>query len=472
MQSTDELPAVERCVGEFFAAPPLSARPATVLVAYSGGPDSTALAVALARHAGATGITLELAYLDHGMREGPERERELAFVQERAAAWGCPIHVERIPEGQLRRNAAAENRSIEDVCRRERYRFLHRVANAVCASWIAVAHTRDDQHETLIMRFLQGSGPGGLGGMPERSGSVIRPLLGVTREHVHAYLLERNEPYSIDSTNTDEAYLRNRIRHRVLPALREAIPGYEAGLSAVAGKMADVHSHLERQAEALLAPGDTHEPGIPVERYLAADAAVRSEAAYLLADRAGAASGARIPHRFIRTIAHLDGRKAIRGGTVAAGHGLEFRVDHGRLTARRRIVRPEEKGYLVVAIPEREYRLGDLLHFRVCQREAPVGDESAVWLPARTARQPLCVRSRRIGDTLSAPEGRKSVKKLFNDWNVPAYLRTIIPICEDRDGPFAVWGSPFGYPNRVAADRQCTDGEAASGGVLVFEWME
>jgi tRNA(Ile)-lysidine synthetase-like protein len=243
-------------------------------------------------------------------------------------------------------------------------------------------------------------------------------------------------------------------------------------LAAVAGKMADVHRHLARQAEALLASGEPSKPSIPIDRYLAADAAVRTQAAYLLADRSGAASVARIPYRFIRAVAVLDDRKAARGGVVAAGHGLEFRVEDGLLTARRRIVRPEEKGYLVVAIPEREYRLGDLLHFRVCRREAPVGDDSAVWVPADTVRPPFCVRSRRIGDTLSAREGRKSVKKLFNDWNVPANLRTIIPLCEDRDGVFAVWGRPFGFPNRLAADRRRTGREEASGGALVFEWME
>jgi tRNA(Ile)-lysidine synthase len=471
MQSTEKLPAVERAVREYFAGPTVSPRHSILLVAFSGGPDSTALALALARQAPVVAFRVELAYLDHGLRHAAERERELSWVRERAAAWGLPIHVERIPEGQVRRTAQMESRSEEDVCREVRYRFLHRVADAAGASCIAVAHTQDDQHETILMRVLQGSGPGGLSGIPERSGMVVRPLLRITREQIRSYLQARGEQYVVDSTNSDESYLRNRMRRRIMPVLRDVFPGFEPGLATLSQKMAEVHCHLERQAEALFVQTNGPNAGIAVERYVAADRAVRTQAAYLLANRSGATSG-RLPHRFILAVVGLTSEKASRGGLVAAGHGVEFRVSDGLLVARRRIVRPEEKGYLVVAIPEREYRLGNLLRFRVYQQEDPVGDEQAVRVPAHAVQPPFCVRSRRIGDTLPAREGRKSVKKLFNDWNVPPYLRTIIPLCEDRNGVFAVWGRPFGFPNRLATDRGRPENDKASGAMLVFEWME
>jgi tRNA(Ile)-lysidine synthase len=192
-----------------------------VLVGLSGGSDSVAVTrilLELAEHGDFT--VAGLAHLNHGLRSSATRDE--AFCREFAQRVGLALLVE---HAAVRDFAASESLSIEDAARRLRYAFLERAAAEMEADRIAVGHTQDDQAETVLLKLMRGAGLRGLGGIYPRRGTVIRPLLDVTRDDLRAYLQSRAETWIDDETNQDLANPRNRIRHRVLPELDRALEG-------------------------------------------------------------------------------------------------------------------------------------------------------------------------------------------------------------------------------------------------------
>lgn len=198
--------------------------PATgrVIVAVSGGADSLCLLHILHRLCGPgkrfPGIHLHVAHLNHQLR-GTASEQDALAIERLATAWGLPVTLGRIDVPTLARQ---EKRSLEDAARTARYRFLRAVAQG---QPIAVAHHQDDQLETLVLHWLRGGGIDSMLGLQPRQQDIIRPLLAVTRADTQAYCrAEQLEPLE-DASNTDTRFLRNRIRHELLPTLAEINPG-------------------------------------------------------------------------------------------------------------------------------------------------------------------------------------------------------------------------------------------------------
>lgn len=204
-----------------------------VLVAFSGGPDSTALLWGLARAAERFPLRLWAAHLDHGLDPGSAGRASAA--EDLAAVLGVPCVSERRPVGSLRRRGE----SLEEAARRVRYGFLAEARARVGARWIATAHHRDDQAETVALRLAFGSGLAGLAGIAEVTGRVVRPLLGISKAELATVVSRAGLVPLDDPTNRDLAAARNRIRHLALPRLAAAerldprdLHGRLAGLAA------------------------------------------------------------------------------------------------------------------------------------------------------------------------------------------------------------------------------------------------
>jgi tRNA(Ile)-lysidine synthase len=187
---------------------------ATIVVGLSGGPDSVALLDALVQVARRRGFRVAAAHLDHGLREGSQQDAH--FCAELCRQLGVPL---RTGTADVRSQARTEAGGVEQAARRARYRFLRGVGRELGACAIAVAHTRDDQAETVLLRLLRGAGRTGLAGMRLRSAGVIRPLLAVSRQQVLAHLEARGLAWREDPSNADLGLTRNRVRHELLPYL-------------------------------------------------------------------------------------------------------------------------------------------------------------------------------------------------------------------------------------------------------------
>jgi len=197
----------------------------TVLVACSGGPDSTALLDALARLAPPRRLTLRVGHVDHGLRVGTQHE---AYLVEAAAA------ARHLPFTALSITVPARGSSLQDRARDARRAALEGLADDIGATAIALAHTADDQAETVLMRALSGATPRALTAMAERSGRLARPMLRVWRDDVNAYCDALGLPTVDDPSNRDPRFLRSRVRHELLPALEQVFPAARRRLCALA----------------------------------------------------------------------------------------------------------------------------------------------------------------------------------------------------------------------------------------------
>ncbi|MBD3242920.1 MAG: tRNA lysidine(34) synthetase TilS [Chitinivibrionales bacterium] len=194
-------------------------RGSRVLVAVSGGSDSVALLWLLLELRGRFGIDRPaIVHVNHGLR-GRESDEDEAFVRELAGSLGLACHVVQL------RGKTAESSGIEAWAREQRYAAFARLCAAEGYDLVATGHTADDQFETLVMRLMRGSGLRGLAGIRmRRADGVIRPLLTVRRSALLRYLADNGRQYRTDPSNADQRFLRNRIRHSVLPALERAFP--------------------------------------------------------------------------------------------------------------------------------------------------------------------------------------------------------------------------------------------------------
>ena len=202
-----------------------------VAAAVSGGSDSVALLFVLRELAALGDLHLAgLAHLHHHIR-GAEADGDAAWCRALSTRLGVPATIGARDVPAL---AGQQGVSIEVAGREARQRFFIEALETLGADVMAVAHTRDDQSETVLLRLVRGAGPAGLSGIAPRREHLVRPLLAISKEELRAYLLEIGEAWRDDATNADCAIPRNRIRHQVLPLLRTLNPGADAALARTA----------------------------------------------------------------------------------------------------------------------------------------------------------------------------------------------------------------------------------------------
>lgn len=219
----------------------------TLIVALSGGADSSALLDLLSRLAGYN-LNLIVVHLNHCLR-GADSDGDEEFCCKLAARYSIPFETRRIDI----RSVADENRlNLEDAARRARIEFLDEMKEKYRAAAVVIAHHADDQAETVLMRLLRGSGMTGLSGMAYRNErEYVRPLLDITRCEIELYLRHYALEWREDASNSDTIYLRNRIRHELLPLLEEYNPAVRSCLAATAAIIsADEELLSELTAEA------------------------------------------------------------------------------------------------------------------------------------------------------------------------------------------------------------------------------
>ncbi|GBD37662.1 tRNA(Ile)-lysidine synthase [bacterium HR36] len=223
-----------------------------VLVAVSGGPDSTALLLACVEVLGSTHV--HAAHLNHQLR-GAESDADEQFVRSLCEQLGVSLCVERRYIGEL---ARASKDNLESVARRQRYAWLAETARDRQIAWLATGHTANDQAETVLFRLLRGCGLRGLRGIAscrrlDQNVCLLRPLLSVKRDAVEAFLRARGISARQDSSNLDLRRTRNRIRWQLLPLLqREYNPQIVEHLCTLAAQVEEYYDWFERQAYALL----------------------------------------------------------------------------------------------------------------------------------------------------------------------------------------------------------------------------
>ncbi len=315
-----------------------------VCVAVSGGADSVALLLGLveantesAQNKVALGVVLRAAHVHHGLR-GAEADGDEVFVRELCERLGVPLTVFRVDTAARQ---AAEGEGVEEAARELRYEALRGLMASGVVDVVATAHTLDDQAETVVMKMLRGAWTEGLGGifpevevpasegthvsearhgapglLPQVLGRIVRPLLGVRRAEVEAFLREREQGWREDATNADVSLTRNRVRHVLMPMLREFNPAVDALLS----RTAEIAREEEAfwQAEVARVLPQVLLPGKPVRGGGRAVSTAVGEVGYAIEIERLRAMPAALRRRIVRAAARKVFAEA-EGGYVLGG---------------------------------------------------------------------------------------------------------------------------------------------------------
>jgi tRNA(Ile)-lysidine synthase len=203
-----------------------------ILIAYSGGLDSTGLLSLLLELRKEWAFRLFLGHFNHKLRQSAEDDED--FVKQVAQKFSIPLFVD---HKDVRNYAQSKKINLEEAGRELRYDFLKKTALEIGKAKIATAHTMTDQAETFLMRLMRGSGLRGLGGIFPVKGEIIRPLIQIEREEIELFLKKKKMPFRIDETNFDRRFLRNRIRLELIPYIRE---NYEPQIVSQLGRTASI----------------------------------------------------------------------------------------------------------------------------------------------------------------------------------------------------------------------------------------
>jgi len=426
-----------------------------VVVAFSGGPDSSALLALLLEIREAWSLDIQVAHFNHRLRR--RAAADARFAERTARRLGLRFHP---GEGDVRGYSIRHSLNLEEAARTLRYEFLKKTARRVKASRIATGHTRNDQAETLLMRLMRGSGPAGLSGVhPDVGGLIIRPLLDLSRDDLALFLKDKGWTFRVDEMNSDLRFLRNRIRHKLLPLLKKE---YEAR----------VVEHLARTAEIL------REEDRLLEELAGQEAkrAMRRASGLPVLDQAALramppAMARRVVRLFLKEIKgdlrdvsfqDVEALRALgKNRELALADGFILRREGERLFQKKRSFAEPRYDYLwdgrgVLRIPF----AGLTLRGRIIPRsrlDSPrFDDERRVYCDVSKLEFPLRVRNRRSGDRyrpLGAP-GAKKIKEILRAKGMPLAERARRPVI--LTGGRMVWMPGLGVAEEFKVGPQTT----------------
>lgn len=380
-----------------------------VVCAVSGGADSMALLWAMYLLKDNLQIQLSAAHFNHHLR-GEESDRDEAFVRQFCQDYQIPFFA---GSGQV----VAGEKGLEAAAREARYAFLRSLPGK-----IATAHTADDNTETVLLHLVRGTGLKGLGGIAPVNGALIRPMLDITRAEVLAFLEEYRIAYVEDSSNGTDAFLRNRLRHHVMPLLKKENPCLSQNLSAMALRLRQDEQALEQAARNAMTDRISLlralEPGFQsrVLRQMLLDAGVKEPEA-----------------EHIRMLQNLvNSRNPSAKATFSGGVTFSRCYDILQVSADEESLQPVALTCPgVTCLSEHSLEI-------ICQPNTDI--------VYTTDSFPVCirgtavVRARQEGDTIRLAGGTKSLKKLFIDRKIPAAQRPRIPVIADDAGVLGVVG--------------------------------
>ncbi|MBP3701958.1 MAG: tRNA lysidine(34) synthetase TilS [Lachnospiraceae bacterium] len=453
----------------------------SLLIALSGGADSVCLLCVLKELKEELGITLAAMHVHHGIR-GEEADEDANFCRQLCQRLQVPCHVVQVDVPAV---AAEQRLSLEEAARLVRYGELERYRQQLGADHIAVAHHREDQAETVLWNLFRGSGLRGLGGMEPVNGTVIRPLLHVSRQEILGYLQEQEILWQQDSTNRGDEYTRNRIRHHILgyatAHLNERAAEHICQAAEWAGQ---ADRYLRKQAQDWLkAEADEtgeeaaamtadRKPGVSlsIPRLLREEEILQN---YILREALRRCGGlVDVTARHVELLRHLltekTGGSAYRyvelGGGMLASRSydiLRILTEEKREieTVRRSVdpasteveidlrrlmggADPERTGESPVKRESMEVVFGEnrfSLRIISCEKSQKIPtNQYTKWINYDKLERTLVFRTRRVGDYILLPDGgRKTVKSYMIDEKIPAGERDRIPVI--AQGSHVLW---------------------------------
>ena len=439
----------------------------TVLVCVSGGADSMCLLEALSEILCGNGLNISVAHYNHRLR-GEESDRDEMFVREYCLSRGFECFA---GAGDVGAFAALHGLSIEEAAREARYEFFLSTAQTIGAVRIATAHTADDNAETMIINLARGAGAAGLSGIPPvrqakpetrdvgdyngkrtpvTSGEIdnipliIRPMLRVSRDEVKRYIEEHHIPYVEDSTNGLDIYTRNKVRHIIMPVLREINLKYHEAAATAAALLRGDEEYLSSLADGFIAD---HSSGSSL------DVKALAKLPFAVSGRVlRKLCGGYLSYNHVKAVLELCNTDDPSAGISLPGKTVYREYD--RLIFENAKEREPESFAAVypeigtsMIIPELELKLSckEVVYDDILRSDVNKSFTSFLFKSSEI-RGRMTVRPRFGGDSvrLKNRDGTKTLKKLFIEQRLPARKRPLIPVIADDKGVLAVYGMGIG----------------------------
>ena len=421
-----------------------------VLVAVSGGADSVALLRVLNILSPDLGLYIEAAHLNHGLR-AVEAGRDAEFVRLMAAQLGVICHS---GKGDVKALGQREGLSTEEAGRQARYAFLERLARRQAFDKIALGHHMDDNAELVLMYLLRGSGPLGLSGIPPvRQKIFVRPLIQVTRADIGVFLDALGSDFMSDGTNMDGRFVRNRIRHRLLPLLKASfnvrvVQALNRTLRILADEEDWSRQRTAELLEELTIAANADQVTLAAAPLQQLHVAARRRVVRMaLCQVKGTLRGVAFSH-IQQVLEHIEKGAPGAGLHLPGGLSVERR-SHGVMFR----YRPNIKGRpdrVVSGVPDFCYQLAGFGRLRIEETgavvrfspmaldEVPAGYEAGqlvAFFDIDSVRFPLTVRNLRAGDRFVplGMHGSKKVARFFSDCKIPRRLRRGVPLVISAD---------------------------------------
>lgn len=429
-----------------------------VLLAFSGGADSRALLHLLAEFSKKDGFPLYAVHVNHGIR-GEEADRDQAFCTRVAQEYGVRLFVCTADVPTL---AKQSGKGLEETAREVRYRFFADLMERESIGLLVTAHHADDNLETLLFRLCRGSGTKGLCGIsrvrPFATGYLVRPLLSVARNDILAYCEQNRLDYVTDSTNSDTAYTRNRLRAEVVPILAELFENPQAKATDAAIALSEDEEYLSALADQLLQDSKTEE-GLLCEILNGKPTPIRARALMRWVESYTGYCPERVHLAALRSLLNRDAEHA----EVALSGDFVALRERGLL----RIVKRVRAKTAFSPIP---LQLGEILLFdgRVCVKVEQIdkqtkihnlSTESYIILKKDSAiiNNSLHWREKSDGDTLFSGGMHKKLRKLYSKADIPPHRRELLPMLCDNEG--IVWAPFAGVRDGVLTQKKIADEE-------------
>ena len=416
----------------------------SVCAGVSGGADSVALLHILKRLQPEFGFSLCVVHVNHLLR-GEEAERDARFVQELCERWNIPCN---LVECDVAAIAQAQKQSLETAGRAVRYAAFEEENCDV----IAVAHTRSDSIETSLFHLARGTSLKGAGGIPPKNGNVIRPLIDCTREEIEAYLFENGLSFVTDSTNTDDLFSRNFMRHHVVQPLKARFPSFELSYAHFMEDAALAQLFLEERAKNLLDTAQGKE-GYALSVLQSSHPAVQQCAVHkLLCEK--------MQKQTEREHVMLCVRAIQNGGVkIEIAPHCYFTVQKDTVA-----IKDEEPfsawSVPVPGVPSTVQSPYGTYRINECCGDARFAFDRRFWIDPKKADGALCLRSRNAGDLFSSPVRKqtKTLKKLFNEMKLSASERAKCAVlaAENEHPSTVIWLENVGVSTGFQAS-QTTD---------------
>lgn len=440
----------------------------------SGGADSIAMLTSLIHFSKKTGISLFVITVNHRIRPEKESSGDAKFTEDFCRKNNVFCHIHSLENGLVEKTAAERGAGIEEAARYLRYKAFDNFIAENQLDLFCLAHNQNDNLETIIMRFLQGSSTASGFGIKKIRGKFFRPLLEISRAEIENYLTQQNISWRTDKTNFNDEYLRNRIRNQIVPGFNSLFEGWQKAVLAGAEKSMLENDFIEQELQKYEweKSGDDS-LSFKIEKLKKIHPALRFRLIYKAANQLGI--NYRIPFSFVKTCSDfIDAASTDK--SLPEKNICSFGILQGRMNGNVFFIEKQKKiathkGFFAIIEKEGfyEFPLFSLNVQKVfdkktesktlCGKQIFIaeffvgqGEDRNCVLLLEECKIPFCVRSRQPGDEILSADGKfKSINDVFSSWAVTENLRDFIPLIQDLSEPdqklSGICGSVCGFKN-------------------------